>query len=52
MLIAHAGHWLVNLAYVAPVVGFLAWLGMATYKERRTGSGDGSAGARKGGDLS
>ena len=55
MLIAHASHWLVNLAYVAPVVGFLAWLGLATYKERRTGpedGSDGSASARKGGDLS
>lgn len=35
MLIAHAGHWLVSLAYIAPVVGFLGWLGMATYRERR-----------------
>ena len=52
MLIAHASHWLVSLAYLAPVVGFLVWLGMATYKERRTGSDDGSAGARKGGGLS
>ena len=35
MLIAHGGHWLVNVAYLAPVVGLLAWLGLATYKERR-----------------
>lgn len=40
MLIAHASHWLVSLAYLAPVVGFLAWLGMATYRERRDGSNE------------
>jgi hypothetical protein len=33
--IAHAGHWLVNAAYLAPVVGFLGWLGWVTWKERR-----------------
>ena len=40
MLIAHSGHWLVSVAYIAPVVGFLAWLGMATYKERRAAAQD------------
>ena len=35
MLIAHAGHWLVNAAYLTPVVGFLGWLGWVTWKERR-----------------
>jgi len=35
LLIAHTSHWLVSLAYIAPVVAFLGWLGMATYKERR-----------------
>ena len=33
--LAHAGHWLVNAAYLAPVVGFLGWLGWMTWKERR-----------------
>ena len=33
--IAHAGHWLVNIAYLAPVLGFLAWLGLTTLRERR-----------------
>ena len=33
--IAHAGHWLVNVAYVAPVVVFLGWLGVTTWRERR-----------------
>jgi hypothetical protein len=35
MVIAHAGHWLVNLAYILPVLAFLVWLGLATLKERR-----------------
>ena len=34
--IAHTGHWLVQVAYFLPVVGFLAWLGWTTLKERRT----------------
>lgn len=33
--IAHAGHWLVNVAYLAPVMGFLAWLVLTTWRERR-----------------
>ena len=33
--LAHAGHWLVNAAYLAPVVGFLGWLGWVTWKDRR-----------------
>ena len=33
--IAHAGHWLDNVAYMAPVAGFLGWLGWVTWKERR-----------------
>lgn len=36
MLIAHASHWLVNLLYMAPVFGFLVWLGFTTLKERRS----------------
>ena len=35
MVIAHAGHWLVNLAFAAPAVGFIAWLGYITIKDRR-----------------
>lgn len=45
MLIAHAGHWLVNAAYLAPVVGFLGWLGWVTWKERREG-GPGAGASR------
>ena len=33
--LAHSGHWLVNLMYLAPVVGFLGWLGVVTWRERR-----------------
>lgn len=34
-LLAHAGHWLVNVAYFVPVVGFLAWLGWTELRNRR-----------------
>jgi len=34
-LLAHAGHWLVNAAYFAPVVGFLVWLGITELRSRR-----------------
>jgi hypothetical protein len=33
--IAHAGHWLVNVAYFIPVLGFLGFLGYTTLKARR-----------------
>ena len=35
MLIAHAGHWLVSVAYFIPVLGFLAWLVVTQVRERR-----------------
>jgi hypothetical protein len=34
MVYAHAGHWLVSLAYFVPVVGFLLWLAVTQYRER------------------
>lgn len=34
-LIAHASHWLVNVAYFIPVLGFVAWLGVTQWRERR-----------------
>jgi hypothetical protein len=40
MYIAHAGHWLVNIAYFLPVVVFLAWLVVTQVKERRRGRSD------------
>lgn len=33
--IAHPGHWLVDAAYAAPVVGFLLWLGWNELRSRR-----------------
>lgn len=35
MLIAHAGHWLVTASYLAPVAGFVVWLGVVTLRQRR-----------------
>lgn len=40
LILGHADHWLVSLAYFAPVAGFLAWLGWVTIKERRSGAQD------------
>jgi hypothetical protein len=37
LIFAHAGHWLVSLAYFAPVAAFLVWLGITTVRERRRG---------------
>lgn len=34
-MLAHAGHWLVNALYLAPVVLFLAWLAVVHVRERR-----------------
>jgi hypothetical protein len=33
--IAHAGHWLISIAYFLPVVAFLAWLAITQIRERR-----------------
>ena len=38
--IAHAGHWLVNVAYFVPVLGFLGFLGFTTIKDRRANRDD------------
>ena len=35
MLIAHAGHWLISAAYFVPVLGFLIWLGITQYRDRK-----------------
>jgi hypothetical protein len=36
-LLAHAGHWLVNLSYFLPVIGFLVWLAFVQIRDRRRG---------------
>jgi hypothetical protein len=41
MPVAHAGHWLVNIAYFLPVVVFLAWLVVTQLRERRRGRSGG-----------
>jgi hypothetical protein len=35
IVLAHAGHWLVQVAYFAPVVAFLVWLAFVSIRERR-----------------
>ena len=35
-LLAHAGHWLVQIAYFMPVVIFLVWLGITVLRDRRS----------------
>jgi membrane protein implicated in regulation of membrane protease activity len=35
-VVAHAGHWLVQVAYFMPVVLFLLWLGWTVLRERRS----------------
>ncbi|MDQ3870435.1 MAG: hypothetical protein M3301_02320 [Chloroflexota bacterium] len=35
IVFAHAGHWLVDLAYFLPVVGFMGWLGWTHLRDRR-----------------
>ena len=40
--IAHAGHYLVTIAYFLPVVAFLVWLAVTQIRERRRGR-DGTA---------
>jgi hypothetical protein len=35
IVLAHAGHWLVNLAFAAPAVIFIGWLAFITIKDRR-----------------
>ena len=40
MIVAHAGHWLVNLAFALPAVAFIAWLAVITIRDRRGGGGE------------
>jgi hypothetical protein len=35
IVLAHPGHWLVNVAYFAPVAGFLIWLAVNEVRTRR-----------------
>ena len=40
MPLAHAGHWLVQVAYFAPVLLFLVWLGVMVLRDRRSQDGE------------
>jgi len=40
--LAHAGHWLVSVAYLLPVVAFLVWLAVTQWRERRSRRRDGT----------
>jgi len=33
---AHAGHWIVSVAYAAPVVGLLLWLAVVKVRDMRS----------------
>lgn len=35
--LAHAGHWLVNLLYVAPVILLVGALALQSWRDRRNG---------------
>ena len=36
-VVAHVGHWVTGIAYFAPVLAFIAWLGVTQYREKRSG---------------
>jgi len=38
-LLAHAGHWLVNVLYLAPLIIVLLVLGYQALRDRRRGTG-------------
>lgn len=38
--LAHAGHWLVDLLYVLPVVVVVGWLAFNAVRDRRRRRGD------------
>ena len=50
MLLAHAGHWIVETLYVAPVVVIVLWISAKTVIDRRREQREGSARARASAD--
>lgn len=36
-LLAHVGHWLVSLLYLAPIVVIVGFLGVQAWRDRRRG---------------
>jgi hypothetical protein len=43
LILAHAGHWLAGLLYLAPVVIVVGALGFQSWKDRRDGDADADA---------
>jgi hypothetical protein len=41
VVIAHAGSWLTDLAFMMPAVGFIAWLGFTKFRDRRLAAREG-----------
>ena len=41
LVLAHAGHWLVSLAYIAPLIFLVGVIVVGKIRDRRAGSGDG-----------
>jgi hypothetical protein len=40
LVLAHAGHWLVSLAYIAPLIVLVGVIVVGKIRDRRAGSGD------------
>jgi hypothetical protein len=40
IVLAHAGHWLVSLAYIAPLIFLVGVILVGKVRDRRAGSGD------------
>ncbi|HYH90606.1 MAG TPA: hypothetical protein VEX67_15330 [Solirubrobacteraceae bacterium] len=40
IVLAHAGHWLVNLAYIAPLIFLVGVIVVGKIRDRRAGSTD------------
>jgi hypothetical protein len=34
IVLAHAGHWITSVIYVAPLIAFLLWLGFVVVRDR------------------
>jgi len=44
-LLAHVGHWLVNLLYLVPLVIVVAMLGISSLRDRRAAAAAAAAGS-------
>jgi hypothetical protein len=40
LVLAHAGHWLVSLAYIAPLIFLVGMIVVGKIRDRRAGSDD------------